>query len=589
MAFEAFRDASPARARRRAAAAHRRRCRWRSTARSSRPAWLLVLARRGADPADGAGDLHGGGPAPAPPAAARRRRRRGPQETAAKPRHGRAAKTPEIVQPREDAEARAAKKSPSPTKTTEQEQGEKGGVAGGTTGGVAGGAIGGTVGGIDRRHRQAASWAAPGPRPAEVPRPQHGRGAEGSRATIRPSHPSFSRPGAVYRVLAKICVTTTGTVEKITIMKGADPQLDEGVVQHGEILALPPAHGQRDARSVLLPRHASSSGPVIANARRRRQNHGFHAGWTLARDGLHRPRGGRRARRSCRSTRWRSRASGCSTFSRGRKLSRRYIEALAPLVEDAGRLREAVGLDKRFAGSPVASVIGAGLHEYARGTDRRGNQAVRLRGGRGGQPGDGAEQGAAAGRAAPRDAGAGDGRVVGPVRGPVRHRRRHHHRVPEARRPDQGRRRHRHRVGRHRGGPGHHGRRPGRRDRGGLVLQLLHRPPRRHRPSTSTRRRPSWSTRSCAAHEDRAGNACARSAAPPADGQAPPQGAGAGGDQRDPAGRRGAGAAHHLHGHHADDRPRRQRRAADHQPPRQQERRQQGSRSSRSTPRATST
>ena len=54
-----------------------------------------------------------------------------------------------------------------------------------------------------------------------------------------------------------------------------------------------------------------------------------------------------------------------------------------------------------------------------------------------------------------------------------------------------------------------------------------------------------------------------------------PQGAGAGRDQRDPAGRRRAGAADHLHGDHADDRPRRQRRSAGHQPPRPQERRQQ--------------
>ena len=62
------------------------------------------------------------------------------------------------------------------------------------------------------------------------------------------------------------------------------------------------------------------------------------------------------------------------TFSRGRKLSRLYIEALAPMVEDAGRLGEAVGLDKRFTGSPVAVVIGTGLTEYARGMDRRGTK-----------------------------------------------------------------------------------------------------------------------------------------------------------------------------------------------------------------------
>jgi len=55
------------------------------------------------------------------------------------------------------------------------------------------------------------------------------------------------------------------------------------------------------------------------------------------------------------------------TFRKGRRLSRGYVEALAPLVEAAGRLREAVGLEKRFVGSPVAKVIGAGLSEYARG------------------------------------------------------------------------------------------------------------------------------------------------------------------------------------------------------------------------------
>jgi biopolymer transport protein ExbB len=57
------------------------------------------------------------------------------------------------------------------------------------------------------------------------------------------------------------------------------------------------------------------------------------------------------------------------TFRRGRKQSRRYIDALAPLVEGAGRLREAVGLEKGYEGSPVASVIGAGVREYVRGLE----------------------------------------------------------------------------------------------------------------------------------------------------------------------------------------------------------------------------
>jgi biopolymer transport protein ExbB/TolQ len=64
------------------------------------------------------------------------------------------------------------------------------------------------------------------------------------------------------------------------------------------------------------------------------------------------------------------------TFRRGRRLSRGYVEALAPLVEAAGRLREAVGLEKKFVGSPVAKVIGAGLHEYARGLARPAGAAT---------------------------------------------------------------------------------------------------------------------------------------------------------------------------------------------------------------------
>jgi biopolymer transport protein ExbB/TolQ len=54
------------------------------------------------------------------------------------------------------------------------------------------------------------------------------------------------------------------------------------------------------------------------------------------------------------------------TYRKGHALSRLYIEALAPLVESVARLPEAVGLDKKFAGAPVATVVGAGVHEYAK-------------------------------------------------------------------------------------------------------------------------------------------------------------------------------------------------------------------------------
>jgi biopolymer transport protein ExbB/TolQ len=55
------------------------------------------------------------------------------------------------------------------------------------------------------------------------------------------------------------------------------------------------------------------------------------------------------------------------TYRKGRRLSRLYIEALAPLVESAARLPEAAGLEKKFEGGPVATVVGAGVKEYAKG------------------------------------------------------------------------------------------------------------------------------------------------------------------------------------------------------------------------------
>jgi len=57
------------------------------------------------------------------------------------------------------------------------------------------------------------------------------------------------------------------------------------------------------------------------------------------------------------------------TFRKGRRLSRLYIEKLAPLVASAARLREADGLHKNFAGGPVATVVGSGVSEYAKSLD----------------------------------------------------------------------------------------------------------------------------------------------------------------------------------------------------------------------------
>jgi biopolymer transport protein ExbB/TolQ len=53
-------------------------------------------------------------------------------------------------------------------------------------------------------------------------------------------------------------------------------------------------------------------------------------------------------------------------YRKGRALSRLYIEALAPMVENTTRLTEAVDLHKRFVGAPVATVVGAGVVEYGK-------------------------------------------------------------------------------------------------------------------------------------------------------------------------------------------------------------------------------
>ncbi|HET6284307.1 MAG TPA: MotA/TolQ/ExbB proton channel family protein [Polyangia bacterium] len=64
------------------------------------------------------------------------------------------------------------------------------------------------------------------------------------------------------------------------------------------------------------------------------------------------------------------------TYRRGRALSRGYIGALAALVGTPGRLGEALGIDQKYVGSPVARVIGAGVKEYARTMETRRQRAT---------------------------------------------------------------------------------------------------------------------------------------------------------------------------------------------------------------------
>jgi biopolymer transport protein ExbB/TolQ len=64
------------------------------------------------------------------------------------------------------------------------------------------------------------------------------------------------------------------------------------------------------------------------------------------------------------------------TFRKGRLQSIGYIGALQPLVATTGRLREAVGLEQRFRGSPVAKIIGAGINDFVRGVEGLGPRAT---------------------------------------------------------------------------------------------------------------------------------------------------------------------------------------------------------------------
>lgn len=139
-----------------------------------------------------------------------------------------ATKTPELVQPREVKTE--PKPEPEEKPTPEPgEKGEPGGVAGGVAGGTPGGTVGGTLGGKPGGTVGGTLGGTGTAAPAKFLPPHMGAGQKASGD--EPPFPALlRRPGVVYRVLAKICVGTDGTVEKVTIMKGADSLLDQGVV-----------------------------------------------------------------------------------------------------------------------------------------------------------------------------------------------------------------------------------------------------------------------------------------------------------------------------------------------------------------------
>jgi len=100
-----------------------------------------------------------------------------------------------------------------------QEDGEEDGEEGGVAGGQAHGTIGGTIGG---------TGTTPAP-PRSMPM-QFGA-LQKSSGDPPDFPPSLRRGDMVYVVEAKICVSTTGAVDTVTLTKTSDRLLDESVVR----------------------------------------------------------------------------------------------------------------------------------------------------------------------------------------------------------------------------------------------------------------------------------------------------------------------------------------------------------------------
>jgi len=134
---------------------------------------------------------------------------------------------PDIVQPKETPKPK--QEEPPKEEPKAEDHGEKDGVKGGTIGGTPGGTIGGTpkgiIGGTPGGVVGApAAPAAPKFLPPNMAKQQLVDGPDPDFP------PSLNHGGIVYRVLVKICVSTSGAVDKVTLMKGADSLLDEAVL-----------------------------------------------------------------------------------------------------------------------------------------------------------------------------------------------------------------------------------------------------------------------------------------------------------------------------------------------------------------------
>jgi outer membrane biosynthesis protein TonB len=122
---------------------------------------------------------------------------------------------PELVQPRDTPKQEPPKEQPTP-----EDHGDKSGGKGNAIEGAPNGAANGTPHGTGNTPGGAGT--------APVPKflaPNIGQGLflSGDKG-IMPI--PLRKPGAVYRVLVKLCVSTTGNVDKLTIMKASDPLAD---------------------------------------------------------------------------------------------------------------------------------------------------------------------------------------------------------------------------------------------------------------------------------------------------------------------------------------------------------------------------
>jgi len=155
-------------------------------------------------------------PPPPPPA--------GAKKTSTKPKTKVVTKPTEIVQPKD-----TPKEEPEPEEP-EEEGGEEGGVVGGEKGGVAGGVVGGVVGGV--------LGAPPPPPPKDTGPKMVSTGVGARQLVINPGSPPYCCPkipkalergGMQFAAQVRMCVSATGAVTDVRVMRGVGPAIDSQI------------------------------------------------------------------------------------------------------------------------------------------------------------------------------------------------------------------------------------------------------------------------------------------------------------------------------------------------------------------------